>query len=114
MVESRPSTAQAFSFDRASMYLDKMTRDRGATEASMLPGRRVAGLSNRSKTYGRNSLLIPRPVSETLISTVGPTETTFTQTRPPLWVNFTAFDNKFQTTCWSLFASPEITADVVS
>ena len=60
-----------------------------------------------------NSRLMPCPVSLTVISTVDPGDASFTTTRPPLPVNFTAFDNKFQITCWSLFASPDTIARVV-
>ena len=67
------------------------------------PCRRVvleSACRKRSKTWGRNSGLIPMPVSMTLTSTCELTRSRSTWTRPPLGVNFTALESRFQTTCW--------------
>ena len=53
---------------------------------------------------------LPRIADDDL--TIDPTCESLTATRPPLSVNFTAFDNRFQITCWSLFASPDTIAGV--
>ena len=73
------------------------------------PCRRVVLASawrKRSKTCGRNSGLMPMPVSMTLISTCELTRSRSTWTWPPLGVNLTALESRFQTTCWSRAASP--------
>ena len=63
---------------------------------------------NRSKTCGRNSGAMPMPVSLTATSTCELTRSSRTCTLPPRFVNLTAFDSRFHSTCCSRSGSPEI------
>ena len=49
---------------------------------------------------------MPTPVSDTIRSTVAPPLLSVTSTRPPAGVNFTAFESRFQITCWRRAGSP--------
>ena len=49
---------------------------------------------------------MPMPVSMTLISTCELTRSSKTWTWPPLGVNLTALERRFQTTCWRRAGSP--------
>jgi hypothetical protein len=62
---------------------------------------------NRSKTCGRNSGVIPSPVSLTTISTLESTRSRRISTRPPRGVNLIPFATRFHTTCWRRAGSPE-------
>src|ERR1043166_6026167 len=67
------------------------------------PYARVVLLSacrKRSNRWGKNSLLMPFPVSRTTSWADVPMHASFTSIRPPLGVNFTALVSRFQTTCW--------------
>src|SRR6185503_3009608 len=77
------------------------------------PWRRViveSAWRKRSKTKGSTSGAMPSPVSATWMSTPSSTRLRRTSTRPPAWVNLTAFDTRFHTICWRRAASPAIRA----
>ena len=81
------------------------------------PNRRVRDASaclNRSKTCGRKSERMPAPLSSTTISTCDPARRNVTFTSPPLGVNLSALDSRFQTTCCRRAGSPAIGPVVVS
>src|SRR5215475_11767488 len=65
---------------------------------------------NRSKTCGRNSGLIPWPVSLTISSRWAPARSNRASTRPHGGVNLIAFENRFKTTCCNRSGSPETRA----
>ena len=109
-VAPRPSPA-LLRMQRAAVQLDEVLDDRQARARA----RRAAAWSSasawrkRSNTCGRNSGLMPMPVSATLISTC---EFTRCERRPApcrrCGVNLIAFESRFQTTCCSRPGSPEI------
>ena len=53
-----------------------------------------------------NSGGTPCPLSRIESRTLAPSEVTSTHTRPPVSVNLSAFESRFQTTCWSRSLSP--------
>ena len=71
-----------------------------------LPACEECSWVNGSKSFGMNSLLIPIPLSRTIIrrlqSSKGGTRLSMTsETSPPASVNFIAFDNRFNTISWN-------------
>ena len=76
------------------------------------PWRRVLELSacrKRSNRCGRNSGVMPCPVSVTVMTTSAPAPAHSSSTRPPRGVNLIALESRFQTTCCRRPGSPETT-----
>ena len=60
----------------------------------------LSACRNRSKIAEIISLGMPAPLSLTWTCAREATRSRRTSTRPPRGVNFTAFDRRFQNTCW--------------
>ena len=95
--------------NRAAVELGQLLGDRQARAR----GRRARARRSRrawrkrSKTNGRKSAAMPRPVSLTVTSTCELTRARRSCTLPPRGVNLIAFDSRFQTICCSRSASPD-------
>ena len=94
---------------RAAVELDQLLHDgQSEAEALTVARREASACRKRSNTCGRNSGLMPMPVSATVISMCEFTRSSRTCDLSVFPVNLMALESRFQTTCCSRFGSPEI------
>ena len=96
----RPGPTITVNLYIAAVHLHQMFHDgKSQTQTSMNSRSRPVGLPKQSKINGRNSGLIPIPVSVADRRTLAGIRFASIRTIPDSGVNFTALLNRFQKTC---------------